>query len=174
MLLERQPTKLTNFMQPSPSEKLTTVLKLVVKFPAFYGTRRFTTVFTTVWYSSLSWATRTRALQSYLFQILHLFLGLPSSMFPSTTTLHTFFYSPLYMPHASSPPPSYLIWSPKQNMLRNTNHAAPHYAVLSITFYLLPLRSKYLSQRPLLKHPPPKYCPLLCNTKLHGHTKQAK
>ena len=104
--------------------------------------------------------------------MLHLFLGLPSSLFPSTTTLHTFFCSPPYMPHAL-PPSSYLISSPKQN-LRNTNHVAPHYAVLSITCHFLPLRSKYLPQHPLLKTPPPTYCPLLCNTKLHGHTKQAK
>jgi hypothetical protein len=46
-------TKLTNSMEQSPLEKLI-VTQLVKKFPDFYGTRRFITMFTRVCHWSLS------------------------------------------------------------------------------------------------------------------------
>jgi hypothetical protein len=61
-------------------------VKLLKKFPAFYGTRRFIAVFTRALYSSLSWA---RSIHPYyLSKIIlilssHLRFGLPSGLLPS-------------------------------------------------------------------------------------------
>ena len=70
-------------------EKLTG-LQLVKKFPAFYGTRRFTTALTSVRHLSLSWASPTQSTyphptswRSILILSTHLRLGLPSGLFPS-------------------------------------------------------------------------------------------
>ena len=70
-------------------EKLTG-LQLVKKFPAFYGTRRFITVLTSVRHLSLSWANPIQSTyphptfwRSILILSTHLRLGLPSGLFPS-------------------------------------------------------------------------------------------
>ena len=51
---------LIHSIEQSPFEKLT-ISQLVKKFPAFYGTRRFITAFTSARHLSLSWA---RSIQS--------------------------------------------------------------------------------------------------------------
>jgi len=70
-------------------EKLTG-LQLVKKFPAFHGTRRFITAFTSVRHLSLSWASPIKSIyphptswRSVLILSTHLCLGLPSGLFPS-------------------------------------------------------------------------------------------
>ena len=70
-------------------EKLTG-LKLVKKFLAFYGTRRFITALTSVRHLSLSWASPVQSTyphptswRSILILSTHLRLGLPSGLFPS-------------------------------------------------------------------------------------------
>ena len=78
-------------------EKITG-LKLVKKFPAFYGTRRFITALTSVRHLSLSWASPIQSTyphptswRSILILSTHLRLGLPSGFFPSgfpTKTLY--------------------------------------------------------------------------------------
>jgi hypothetical protein len=78
-------------------EKLT-VLQLVKKFPAFYGTRRFITAFASARHLSLSWASSIQSIPphhtswiSALILPSHLRLGLASVLFPSgfpTKTLH--------------------------------------------------------------------------------------
>jgi len=85
-------------------EKLTG-LQLVKKFPAFYGTQRFTTAFITARHLSLSWASSIQSIPpnptSWRFIFIlssHLRLGLPSDLFPSgfpTKTLYTTFPSPI-------------------------------------------------------------------------------
>ena len=84
-----------------------TGLKIVKKFPAFHGTRRFITVLTSV--RLMSWASPIRSIyphptfcRSILIFSTHLRLGLPSGLFPSgfpTKTLYTPSPHP-YAPHA--------------------------------------------------------------------------
>ena len=84
-------------------EKLTG-FQLVKKLPAFYGTRRFITAFTSARHLSLSWASSIQPTPptswisiSILFS--HLRLGLPSGLFPScfpTKTLYTPLLSPVH------------------------------------------------------------------------------
>ena len=79
-------------------EKLAS-LQLVKKFPAFYGTRRFLTAFTSARHLALSWASPIQfsypnptSWKSILILSSHLRLGLPSGLFPSgfpTSTLYT-------------------------------------------------------------------------------------
>ena len=79
-------------------EKLTG-LQLVKKFPAFHGTRRFITAFTSVRHLSLSWANPIQSIyphptswRSILILSTHLRLGFPSGLFPSgfpTKNLYT-------------------------------------------------------------------------------------
>ena len=70
-------------------EKLT-VSQLVKKFPAFYGTRRFITAFTSARQLSLYWTSSIQSItrhptswRSILILSSHLLLGLPSCLFPS-------------------------------------------------------------------------------------------
>ena len=81
-----------------------TGLQPVKKFPAFHGTRRFITAFTSVRHLSLSWASPIQSIyphptswRSILILSIHLRLGLPSGLLPSgfpTKTLYTPLSSP--------------------------------------------------------------------------------
>ena len=80
-------------------EKLTG-LQLVKKFPAFYGTRRFITTFTSDRHLSLSWASLIQSMpphptswRSILILSSHLSLGLPSGLFPSGFPIKTLYMS---------------------------------------------------------------------------------
>ena len=85
-------------------EKLT-CSQLVKKFPAFYGTQMFITIFTSARHLFLSWAYSIQSMpphpttwRSILILSSYLRLGLPSGLFPSgftTKTLHT----PLFYPY---------------------------------------------------------------------------
>ena len=85
-------------------EKLTG-LQLVKKFPAFHGTPRFITAFTSFRHLSLSWASPIQSIyphptswRSILILSTYLRLGLPSGLFPSgfpTKTLYTPISSPI-------------------------------------------------------------------------------
>ena len=80
------------------------VLQLVMKFPAFHGTRRFITTLTSVRHLSLSWANPIQSIyphptswRSVLILSTHLRLGLPSGLFPSGFHTKTL-YAPLSSP----------------------------------------------------------------------------
>ena len=82
----------------------------------------------------------------------YLHLGLPSGFslrFPTKTLYNFFFLS--YVLHYS-PISFFSILSPEQYWARNTDHLASYYVVLSLPCYLVPLRSKYSPQHPILKH----------------------
>ena len=79
--------------------------QLVNNFHAFYGTRKFITVFTSAHHLSLSWSSSIQSIpphptswRSILILLSHLRLGLPSGLFPSgfpTKTLYTTHLSPI-------------------------------------------------------------------------------
>jgi hypothetical protein len=81
------------------------IVQLLKNFPAFYGTRRFITVFTRALYWSISWARSIQSipshpisLRSILILSTHLRLGLPSGLFHSgfpTNILYAFRFSPI-------------------------------------------------------------------------------
>ena len=94
-------------------EKLTGS-QLVKKFPAFYGTRKFITPFTSARHLSLSWASSNQSTpphhisrRSILTLSSHLHLGLPNGLFPSgfpTKTLYT-------------PPPTHTRYMPRPSTI---------------------------------------------------------
>ena len=97
-------------------------LQLVKKFPAFYGTRRFITAFTSFRHPSLSWASpiqspypQPTSWRSILILSTHLRLGLPSGLFPSGFPTRTLYAPspPPYEPHAQ-PISFFSILSPAQ------------------------------------------------------------
>jgi hypothetical protein len=84
------------------------IVRPLKKFPAFYGTQRFITVFTRAIHWYLSWARSIQSIPSHpvslrpiLILFTHLRLGLPSGLFPS-------WFPPLphscYMPCPFHPP----------------------------------------------------------------------
>ena len=92
-------------MDHSPSWEANQFSQLVKKFPAFHGTRRFITTLTSAHQLSLSWARLILSMsphptswRSILILSSHLYLGLPSGVFPSgflAKTLHTLLLSPI-------------------------------------------------------------------------------
>jgi hypothetical protein len=132
--------------------------KPLKNFPAFYGTRRFNTVFTRALHWSLSWATpiestpyHPSSLRHILTLSTHLRHGLPSGLilygFP-TNILYAFLFSSFVL-HAP-PTSSSLSWS--FCFARSTSYEAPHFAVFSNLPPLISLWQKY-SQHLVLKHP---------------------
>jgi hypothetical protein len=129
-------------------EKLT-VLELVKKFPAFYGTLRFLTALTSAQHLSLSWASQIQSSRPHPTSWRAILIILPSApgspqrslslRFPHQNPVHT---SPLphtcYMPRPSH---SHFL-SPAQYLVRSTYHSAPHYVIFSIPHCLVPLRQK--------------------------------
>ena len=106
-----------------------TGFQLVKKFPAFYGTRRFITAFTSARHLSLSWARSLQSMPDHtpwrfiLMSSSHLRLCLPSGLLLSgfpTKTLHTLLFSPyvLHAPLISL----FSIWSSEKYLLRGTEN----------------------------------------------------
>jgi hypothetical protein len=94
---------LTYSIQHSPSWEANR-LQLVKKFPAFYGTRRFITTFTSAHHLSLSQASSIQSItpcptswRSALILSSCLCLGLPSGLYPSDFLTKTL-YTPLPFP----------------------------------------------------------------------------
>ena len=122
--LQCEPTRTTPWSRFLP-EKLKRS-KLLNKFPAFYRTWRFITVFTTARHLSLSWATTIQSMLPHstsrryiLILSSHLRLGQVSPV-----NLCMNLTSPPYVPHVL-PITVFLTWSPKLYLVRSTEHKAP-------------------------------------------------
>jgi hypothetical protein len=145
-------------------EKLIFV-QLVKKFPSFYGTRRFITMFTRARHWSLSWVRWIQSTSSHPVSIYilipssHLRLGLQSCLFPSclpTETLYAFFIPPAC--HMSA---CFIkLWS------CHIMNSSPAFRCLLL------LMSKYCPQHPVLKDPQSVFS-VVCETKFYTHTKHA-
>jgi hypothetical protein len=150
------------------------VAQLLKKFSTFYGTRRFTTVFTRALHWSLSWPRSIQSIpphpisqRSILILSSHLRLGLPGGLFPfsfPTKILHAFLVSPFVLralPHLILLDLIILIILGEQYKLWSCSLCSYHF---------IPLWSKYFPQNPVLKHPQPYVPPLMSETKFHTHT----
>ena len=153
--------------------------QLAKKFPTFYGTHKFITMFMWSHHLSLSCATSVLSislppptLSSRLILILSSNQSMPISLilrFPHKNPVCT--SSPaLYILHA--PPITFVfIWSPEQCLVRTTDHEAPHYAV---PCSLIPFRPKYLHQDPTLAYPQSMFLPQCDRQDFRTTKKKAK
>ena len=147
--------------------KKLTSSQLVKKFPAFYGTPRFITAFTSARHLSLSWASLIQSIpphpnfwRSILMLSSHLRLGLPSGLFPSgfPTKLCIRLSSLPYVLHA--PPNSFFsIWSPEQlgEQYRSLSSSQCSFLLYPVTSSLL--GPNILLSTPFFKHPQPTFLP---------------
>ena len=93
--------------------------------------------------------------------ILHLRLGLPSGLFPSGFTTRTL-YTPLLSPIRATAPAHLILL----DFITRTKMGEGYRSLssslcgfLHFPCFLIPLRLKYSSQHPILKHPQPTFLP---------------
>ena len=135
-------------------EKLTG-LQLVKKFPAFHGTRRFTTALTSVRQLSISWASPIQSIyphplswRSILILSTHLRLVLPSGFLPSGFPSKTLYTPPLLTHTRHMPSPIYIYiyiyivnYKIKFESFRKNHTPPPHHrpSVINNTLYCCPI-----------------------------------
>jgi hypothetical protein len=128
--------------------------KLVKKFSAFYGTRKFLTALTSSRHVSLSWASPIQLSYPhptswrYILTFPPIYaLVSPAVSFPQVSHQNPVHASLLpHTCHMSRQSQSSRFYYPH-------DHSALHYVIFSIPLYLAPLRTKYSPQYPILKHP---------------------
>ena len=148
-------------------EKLT-VPHLVKKYPAFYGTRKFIIALTNGRQLSIYWARSIQCMLSHppswrstILLTCLLSLGLPSALlplgFPSQNPVCTSSLPP-YVPHAALNS-FFWIWSLGQYLVKIEVVKLLILQSSRLPCRLVPLRAKYSSQYPILKHPHPVFLP---------------
>ena len=147
-------------------EKLTG-FQLVKKSPAFYGTQRFTTAFTSTCHLSLYWATLIQSMPPHptfwrftLILSSYLCLRLPSGLFPSgfpTKILRT----PLLSPICATCPTHLILLDFSTRTIVGEENRSFSFSLCSFIHSLLPLplRPKYFPEHPSLKHSQPTFLP---------------
>ena len=135
----------------------------VKKFPAFYGTRRFITAFTSARHLPLFWASSTQSTPpTPHFLKIHLNIILPSTSGSPMWSLSVKF--PNQNPVYASPLPTHAISHIYPILLGLITRTIldEEYRSLSsslCSFLLTPVRPKYSPQHPILKHPQPTHFP---------------
>ena len=137
-----------------------TVPQIVSRFPAFYRTQMFTTVFTTASHFSLSWGRWILFTSSAIYN-LHFNIILPSMItshkwslsnrFPHQNIVRTYTLSHMcYMTR-----PSHLLWFDSPNIIWWGIQSLKFFIMYSspLSCYLVPLRPKYIPEHPILGHP---------------------
>jgi hypothetical protein len=153
-------TKLTDFVEMGPSREAASCAA-TKNFPAFYGSRRFITVFTRALHWSLSWARWIQSipLRPNLSFSTNLRLGIPSSLFFWLSHQYPI-YIPLFPPSCYIPCPSHPPWLDHCNYIWRRTQPMKLLIMQfsSISRHFISLRSKYIPQHPVPKRP---YCMLL-------------
>jgi len=137
------------------------VTQQVEKLPAFYEIRTFVTKFKEP-ASIPNPRSRSRHLVVIIFFPFNIIipstLGLPNGLF-----YHIFqhqnpvrIFSPPYMPHAP-PIPYSLFCSPKQYLVKSTNHEASFQVIFSILPLVVPFRPTYIPQHHIQEYPQPMF-----------------
>ena len=169
ILPDRQRTELLTSWSRVLLEKLTES-QLVKKFPAFYGTRRFVTAFTSARHLSISWAILIQSMPHSHFLKVHF------NIIPQSTS-----GSPKLSFLQVSPPKPCMHLSP-QGATCPAHHILL-YLITQIIFgeellimrcspppcYVVHLSPKYSPQHPILKHPQPTFLPLCLWYGQHRH-----
>ena len=134
-------------------EKLTGS-RLVKKFPAFYGNRRFITAFTSARQMSLSWAKSIQSIslhptpwRSILILSSHLRLSLPSGLFPSGSS-HQNLYTTILPPIRATYPAHLIILHLITRQILGEQYRSPRSSLCS--FLHSPVTSSLLGPNILL------------------------
>ena len=139
--------------------------QLVKKFPAFYGTRKFITEFTSTRHLSLSWASSIQSIRlhptsitSILILSSHLRLGLLRDLFFSGFPNKTMHITLLSTIRATWPTHHILLEFITQKIL-GKEYRSFRSSLCSFLHSLVKLRTKFSPRHPNLKHPQPALLP---------------
>jgi hypothetical protein len=135
--------------------------QLVMKFPAYYGTRRFITAFICARQLSLFWASSIHSIPPHptSWRCSHLRPGLPSCLIPSDFPIKTLYTPLLSLIRATCPVHLIILHLITREILGEYRSLSSSLRSFLHSLYLVPLRPKYSPQHHILKHPQPTFLP---------------